>query len=103
MGEPENARYTPVIEEDPSLFAHRRPPWVVNEAGQNLGERFYDDALTTPQLGAFTKRGVAEGANSTETPVSQLNTTKTFNTVLTKSHDFFNWMEQQGKHIYKES
>ena len=101
--EPENARYTPVIEEDPSLFAHRRPPWVVNEAGQNLGERFYDDALTTPQLGAFTKRGVAEGANSTETPVSQLNTTKTFNTVLTKSHDFFNWMEQQGKHIYKES
>ena len=105
--EPENARYTPVIEEDPSLFAHRRPPWVVNEAGQNLGERYYEDALTTPQLGAFTKRGVAEGANSTETPVSQLNPTTAFNSVLskpvTKSADFFSWMEQEGKHIYKES
>ena len=101
--EPENARYTPVIEEDPSLCAHRMPPWVVNEAGQNLGERYYEDALTTPQLGAFTKRGVAEGANSTETPVAQLNPTDAFNTVLAKADNFFDWMEQHGKHIYKES
>ena len=105
--EPEYARYTPVIEEDPSLFAHKVPPWNVNEAGQNLGERYYEDALTPPQLGQYTKRGVAEGGNSSETPVSQLNTTETFSKVVakpvTKSDDFFNWMEQQGKHIYKES
>ena len=105
--EPEYARYTPVIEEDPSPFAHKVPPWNVNEAGQNLGERYYEDALTPPQLGQYTKRGVSEGGNSSETPVAQLNTTEAFSKVVakpvTKSDDFFNWMEQQGKHIYKES
>jgi len=122
--EPEYARHTPVIEEDPSLMGHKQEPWVVNEAGQNLAERHYDDALTTPQLGQYTKRGVEEGANSTETPVSALTSTDSFHDVLsriaeekamevkirgddtwkvTKSDDFFNWMEQQGKHIYKES
>jgi HK97 family phage prohead protease len=104
--EPENARYTPVTEYDPSIFAHRKPPWVVNEAGSNLGERYYEDALTTPQLGPLTQRGVAEGGNSGETPVTELNETKTFNTVLSsikKTTDFFNWMEQEGNHIYKES
>ncbi len=118
--EPEYARYTPVIEEDP--MSHRQEPWVVNEAGQNLGERHYDDALTKPQLGQYTKRGVVEGANSTETPVSALNTTDSFTNILSrvakekakdaghpwyspeiqisKSHDFFNWMS--NTHLYKE-
>ena len=121
--EPENARYTPVVELD---LAHSKPPWVVNEAGQSLGERYYEDALTTPQLAPGTKRGVAEGANSTETPVKQLNITDSFNNVLTtmakdkaeeeghpwyspeievkitKSQDFFNWMDSNN-HMYKES
>ena len=127
--EPEYARYTPVIEEDPSPMAHKSPPWNVNEAGQNLGERHYDEALTPPQLGRYTKRGVAEGANSTETPTKQLNTTDSFSNIVSSlanqkakeaghpwyspeievkitkskdSQDFFNWMDSNN-HMYKES
>ena len=83
--EPEFNRYTPVIEYDPSPWAHKRPPWVVNEAGSNLGERYYEEALSTPQLGQHTQRGVAEGGNSGETPVTQLNQTDTFNKILAKA------------------
>jgi len=125
--EPENARYTPVIEDDPSPFGHKYVPWAVNEAGSNLGVRHYDEALTKPQLGKYTKRGVIEGGNSTETPVSKLNTTEGFNNLLSfiagqrmrstgtqnsgeiqislsKSvDDLFSWMAQQGKHVYKSS
>ena len=128
--EPEYARYTPVIEEDPSLMAHKVPPWNVNEAGQNLGLRHYDDALTPPQLGRHMKRGVVEGANSIETPLSKLNATDSFTNILSqvankqakeaghpwytpeiainksdnelkKSDDFFNWMAQEASHMYK--
>ena len=125
--EPENARYTPVIENDPSPFGHKYVPWAVNEAGSNLGVRHYDEALTKPQLGRYTKRGVIEGGNSSETPVSQLNTTEGFNNLLSyiagqrmktsgtqnsgdiqislsKSvDDLFNWMAQDAKHIYKSN
>jgi len=125
--EPENARYTPVIEDDPSPMGHKYVPWAVNEAGQNLGMRYYDQALTKPQLGKYTKRGVIEGGNSKETPVSQLNTTEGFNNLLSfmagkrmkesgtqnsgeiqislsKSvDDLFNWMAQEAKHVYKSS
>ena len=121
--EPEFARYTPVSEYD---MHHRKEPWIVNEAGQDLGMRYYEESLTMPQMGSYTKRGVVEGANSTETPVSQLNTTDAFSNVLSKvanqkakeaghpwyspeieikiskSQDFFNWMAQENKHIYKE-
>ena len=117
--EAEYARYTPVIEEDPSFGAHSIPPWTVNEAGQNLGERDYEDALTPPQMGRATKRGVTEGGNSSETPVSQLNTADSFGrviatltnvtevkpvqAVITKSDNFFRWMAQEAAHLYKES
>ena len=125
--EPELGRNTPVIEEDPTPMGHKYGPWVVNEAGQNLGIRHYDDALTKPQLGRHTKRGIVEGGNSSETPVSQLNTTDGFNNLLSylaqqrmkisgTQHsseieiklsksvgDLFNWMAQEGKHLYKES
>ena len=117
--EPEYARYTPVVEEDPSFGAHKIPPWTVNEAGQNLGARHYDDALTPPQLGRYTKRGIVEGGNSSETPVSDLNTADAFSRVISsvtnvtapkpevefrmlKSDEFLDWMVQQGNHIYKE-
>jgi len=83
--EPEFNRYTPVIEYDPSPWGHKRPPWVVNEAGSNLGERYYEDALATPQIGQHTQRGVAEGGNSGETPVTQLNETDAFNKILAKA------------------
>jgi len=125
--EPETARYTPVIEDDPSPMGHKYVPWAVNEAGQNLGMRYYDQALTKPQLGKYTKRGVIEGGNSTETPVSKLNTTEGFNNLLSfiagkrmkesgtqnsgeiqislsKSvDDLFSWMAQEAKHVYKSS
>ena len=119
--EAEYARHTPVIEEDPSPMAHNYVPWVVNEAGQNLGMRHYDDSLTQPMSNAGKKRGVIEGGNSFETPVSQLNTAEGFNNLLaarakekmlpsggieitiSKAQDFFNWMENAGKHIYKEA
>ena len=122
--EPEYARNTPVISEDPT--GHRYVPWAVNEAGQNLGMRYYDEALTPPQIGQYKKRGVVEGGNSSETPVSQLNTTSGFSNLLndmarekakksaqgysivpltiSKATDtFFNWMAQEGKHMYKSS
>jgi len=43
--EAEDARYTPVTEYDP---ANPKPPWIVNESGQDLGNRHVDDALTKP-------------------------------------------------------
>ena len=124
--EPEYARNTPVIEDDPSPNGSSYVPWAVNEAGNNLGLRFYEDALTTPQIGGHKKRGVVEGGNSYETPVSQRNTTDGFNRLLStlanrktkkaitgqynempvrlsKSDDFFNWMSRENNHIYKES
>ena len=124
--EPEYARNTPVIEDDPSPGGSRYVPWAVNEAGSNLGRRFYDEALTTPQLGGHKKRGVIEGGNSYETPVSERNTAEGFSNLLStlanrktkkaitgeysempvrlsKSDDFFNWMAREGNHIYKES
>ena len=88
---------------------------------------FYDDALTNPQLGRHTKRGIEEGANSSETPVDQLNDTEAFDKILaaeakkeakakkeitstadieitiTKSDEFFNFLEKENVHIYKES
>jgi HK97 family phage prohead protease len=121
--EPEFARYTPVVEYNPN---NSSPPWVVNEAGQNLGIRYYEEALTTPQIGTHTKRGVVEGANSNEVPVSELNSTDMFRNILSmitsqkakeqgrplakqatdikisKADDFFDWMARENKHIYKE-
>lgn len=121
--EPEFARYTPVVEYNPN---NPSPPWLVNEAGQNLGIRYYEEALTTPQIGTHTKRGVVEGANSNEVPVSELNSTDMFRNILSmitsqkakeqerplakqatdikisKADDFFNWMAQENKHLYKE-
>lgn len=38
---------------DPS--GHSYVPWAVNEAGENLGIRHYDDALTKPQIGQYKK------------------------------------------------
>jgi HK97 family phage prohead protease len=43
--EAEDARYTPVTEYDPATPS---PPWLVNESGQDLGNRHVDDALTKP-------------------------------------------------------
>lgn len=124
--EPENARYTPVSYDiDPT--GHNYVPWAVNEAGSNLGPRYYEEALTKPQLGKYQKRGVIEGGNSMETPISKLNTTEGFNNLLSfiakkrmkeagsqnsgeieiklsKSvDDLFNWMAQDAKHMYKSN
>ena len=89
--EPEMARYTPVLEEDPSPFAHKKVPWSVNEAGENLGIRNYEDALTEPVVGGhWVKQGVVGGANSKEIPASS----------LTKS--FLGWVEESGITLAKK-
>ena len=117
--EAENARYTPVIEEMLSPFAPMQD-YHVNEAGEHLGERHYDDALTTPQLKPGINRGVVEGGNSSDIPVSDLVDADAFNRVLasssleqtppkieitiSKADSFFDWMEKETPtHIYKES
>jgi len=123
--ESEYARNTPVTYEmDPS--GHSYVPWAVNEAGENLAIRHYDEALTPPQIGQYKKRGVIEGGNSSETPVKQLNTTEGFSNLLNSmarekakksaqgyaivpltiskaADDFFNWMAQDAKHMYKSN
>ena len=45
---PEAARYIPVVETETNDWGvpmHNKPPWVVNEAGQELGLSHVDDAL----------------------------------------------------------
>ena len=116
--DPEFARATQVSYEiDPS--GHNYAPWVVNEAGDNLGIRYPEEALTKPLMTPTNKRGVVEGGNSSETPVSELNNSEGFNNLLntltkqapikkerkiSKSVDeLFNWMAQEGKHMYKST
>ena len=115
--DPEFARATQVSYEiDPS--GHNYAPWVVNEAGDNLGIRYPEEALTKPLMTPTNKRGVIEGGNSSETPVSELNTAEGFNGLLntltkqtpikkekrvSKTADLFNWMAQEGKHVYKST
>lgn len=66
---PEAARYVPVAETETNDWGcpiNLKPPWVVNEAGQHLGESHVEDALNTQDLaGRITK-------------------------------EFFTWMETQG-------
>tara|TARA_R110002012_G_scaffold37989_8_gene106187 strand:- start:989 stop:2245 length:1257 start_codon:yes stop_codon:yes gene_type:complete len=67
--EPEYARNTPVVEGYGPFCPSN--PRVVNEAGQNLGHYSYEDSLTPPQIGPWTKPGVVEGGNSTEVSVTK--------------------------------
>ena len=115
--DPEFARTTQVSYEiDPS--GHNYAPWVVNEAGDNLAIRYPEESLTKPLMTPTNKRGVIEGGNSSETPVSELNTAEGFNNLLntltkqtpireekriSKTADLFNWMAQEGTHLYKKS
>ena len=56
---PEAARYVPVAETETNDWGcpiNLKPPWVVNEAGQHLGESHVEDALNTQDLaGRITK------------------------------------------------
>jgi len=50
--EPEWNRYIPVSEtevDDEGKIIHQRPPWVVNEAGEDLGTRWTNEALSPPK------------------------------------------------------
>ena len=50
---PEAARYVPVAETETNDWGcpiNLKPPWVVNEAGQHLGESHVEDALNTQDL-----------------------------------------------------
>ena len=87
--EAETRRYIPVADEDPA--GHTYVPWAVNSAGQNLSMSHLSDALTPPIIGNYKQPGIQEGSNSIEVPVKKA------------TDDFFNWMAQDSKHIYKES
>ena len=81
--EPEQNRYIPVSEtevDDDGKVIHQKPPWVVNEAGQDLGTRWTNEALSPPTakeihdkpynlhkfLGFVRKKGlIIEGQDST--------------------------------------
>ena len=44
---PEGMRYTPVVEIETDDFGHpinNKPPWLVNEAGEHLGNRLDEDS-----------------------------------------------------------
>ena len=87
--EAETRRYIPVADADPA--GHNYVPWAVNSAGQELAMSHMEDALTPPKLGNYKQPGIQEGSNSIEVPVKKA------------TDDFFNWMAQDAKHMYKES
>ena len=52
--EPEQNRYIPVVEtevDEDGKILRQKPPWVVNEAGEDLGTRWTNEALTPPKAG----------------------------------------------------
>jgi len=54
--EPEQNRYIPVSEtevDDDGKIIRQKPPWTVNEAGEDLGTRWTNEALTSPKAGAI--------------------------------------------------
>ena len=61
----EGARYTPVVEVETNTWGipiHPRPPWVVNEAGQDLGERLDEDSPEYSKSAASKAEKAAEEA-----------------------------------------
>jgi len=57
--EPEQNRYIPVSEtevDDDGKIVRQKPPWTVNEAGEDLGTRWTNEALTPPTAGAVTDK-----------------------------------------------
>jgi len=54
--EPEQNRYIPVSEtevDDDGKIIRQKPPWTVNEAGEDLGTRWTNEALTSPKAVAI--------------------------------------------------
>jgi uncharacterized membrane protein YgcG len=57
--EPEQNRYIPVSEtevDDDGKIVRQKPPWTVNEAGEDLGTRWTNEALTSPKAGAINDK-----------------------------------------------
>ena len=73
----EGARYTPVVETETNIFGmpiHNKPPWIVNEAGEALGDRLDEDS---PYF-----KGSEKNANRKANP--SISITKSFLTWMNK-------------------
>jgi len=74
----EGSRYTPVVEIETDIFGmpiHNKPPWIVNEAGEALGDRLDEDS---PNF-----KGSEKNANRKKNPSIS----------ITKS--FLTWMDEE--------
>ena len=74
----EGGRYTPVVEVDTNDWGmpiHNRPPWVVNEAGESLGDRLDEDSPDYSKSAQAKAKEAAERAGhpwySAEIPVTK--------------------------------
>jgi hypothetical protein len=74
----EGGRYTPVVEtetNDWGMPINHRPPWVVNEAGQNLGNRLDADSPDYSESAAAKAKKAADASGhpwySPEIPVAK--------------------------------
>ena len=73
----EGSRYTPVVETETNIFGmpiHNKPPWIVNEAGEALGDRLDEDS---PYF-----KGSEKNANRKANP--SISITKSFLTWMNK-------------------
>ena len=73
----EGSRYTPVVEIETNVFGmpiHNKPPWIVNEAGEALGDRLDEDS---PYF-----KGSEKNANRKKNP--SISITKSFLTWMDK-------------------
>ena len=93
----EGMRYTPVIEtetDDLGIPMKLKPPWIVNEAGQNLGNRHDEDA---PTYGKSVAGKAAAAAKESGHPWYSPEVH------LTKSNEFLTWIKKEEKpHWCKE-
>ncbi len=84
-------RYTPVIEteaDDTGMPIHVKPPWVVNEAGQNLGSKHDEDAPSYYEtLTAQAQKAANEAGHPWYSPEIEVK----------KTTEFLDWMSKEDK------
>ena len=87
----EGMRYSPVIETETDgqgLPIHIRPPWVVNESGQNLGNRHNEDAAGYYEsLTAQAQKAAKDAGHPWYSPEIEVKKTKDFFTWMSKEHE----------------
>jgi len=98
--EPEQNRYIPTAEielDENSNVIHPKPPWVVNEAGQDLGTSHANEALTSPSAKEIHDKpyNLQKTANTTRKPTAREQ--KVFDAATSKSLKKFVGLSGQRK------